>query len=60
MVTGWSGIPKLPSPAVGAVLGTIAGTLVLQRLPERTFRISVDVLIIALGLFMLSRAFGGR
>lgn len=42
--------------SVGAVMGTVAGTFILQRLPERTFRVSVDVLIIALGLFMLTRA----
>ncbi len=42
--------------SAAAVLGTIVGALILRRLPERLFRYSVDLLIITLGLFMLSRA----
>jgi len=46
--------------SIGAVGGTIVGTRILHHLPERVFRISVDILLVALGLFMLTRALRGN
>lgn len=45
--------------SVAAILGTIAGTLILHKLPERVFRLSVDVLLVGLGLYMMRRAVAG-
>jgi uncharacterized membrane protein YfcA len=42
--------------SVGCVIGTLAGKAVLLRLPERTFRITVYLLILALGLYTLISA----
>ncbi len=44
--------PVLVVLAAGVIVGTLGGTRVLGRLPERTFRRSVGVLLIALGVFM--------
>ncbi|MEK6772774.1 MAG: sulfite exporter TauE/SafE family protein [Bdellovibrionota bacterium] len=43
----WIGISTL-----GVVIGTLLGTKLLKRLPERTFRRTVSVLIFLLGGFM--------
>jgi uncharacterized membrane protein YfcA len=44
--------PLIAVLAIGVVLGTLAGTAALGRIPERTFRRSVGLLLIALGAFM--------
>ena len=44
--------PVLLVLTAGVVIGTLGGTSVLGRLPERAFRRAVGVLLIALGVFM--------
>jgi uncharacterized protein len=44
--------------AAGVVLGTVAGARVLRRMPEKVFRPIVSALILALGLYMLTRVAG--
>lgn len=46
--------PLIAIAAAGVVLGTIFGTRLLKRIPERTFRILVSGLILALGVYMLA------
>ncbi len=41
--------------SVGVVVGTIAGQPLLRRIPERTFRAVVGLIILALGVWMLLR-----
>jgi uncharacterized protein len=45
--------PEIVAATVGVLLGTFAGVRVLRRIPERVFRPSVSILIIALGVYML-------
>ncbi len=40
---------------IGVVVGTFAGQPVLRRIPERTFRAVVGLIILALGIWMLAR-----
>ena len=40
---------------VGVVIGTVLGAKLLRRLPERSFRQVVSMLILALGVFMTYR-----
>jgi uncharacterized protein len=47
--------PIITLSTVGVVIGTLAGSLVLERIPERTFKRLVSALIFCLGLFMLFR-----
>jgi uncharacterized protein len=47
------GLIALATP--GVVIGTWAGTVLLRRLPERTFRTAVAVLLLTLGIAMLYR-----
>ena len=62
LATQWRDIariwPLLLLSTVGIVIGTALGTRVLGRLPERTFRRVIAVLLLALGLYMI--AAGGR
>jgi uncharacterized membrane protein YfcA len=44
--------PVLVILTLGVVIGTLGGTAVLGRLPERAFRRAVGVLLVALGVFM--------
>jgi hypothetical protein len=44
--------PVLVVLCAGVVAGTLGGTTLLGRLPERTFRRAVGVLLVALGVFM--------
>ncbi|HMJ83259.1 MAG TPA: TSUP family transporter [Vicinamibacterales bacterium] len=39
----------------GVVLGTLSGTRLLKRIPEKAFRTIVSLLILALGFYMLVR-----
>ena len=43
---------------VGVIAGTLIGTPLLSRLPERWFKRSVAILLIGLGAYMLVRAVG--
>ncbi len=47
----WIGISSL-----GVVIGTLLGTKVLKRLPERQFRRTVSALILLLGIFMIYKS----
>jgi uncharacterized protein len=40
---------------VGVVAGTLGGTRLLRRIPQRTFDVLVSTLIIALGIYMLGK-----
>ena len=40
--------------SLGAMLGTLLGKRVLGRLPERVFRMTVSLLILGLGIYMLA------
>lgn len=44
--------PAILAMTVGVVIGTLGGTAVLGRIPERTFRRAVGVLLVALGIYM--------
>jgi uncharacterized protein len=48
--------PLIALSTAGVVAGTVAGTWLLQRLPEREFRPILAVLLLALGMWMLFRA----
>ena len=39
----------------GVIVGTLFGTRLLKRIPEKTFRVVVSVLILGLGIYMLAR-----
>jgi uncharacterized membrane protein YfcA len=47
--------PVLAAATAGVVVGTLAGERVLKRIPEPVYRRVVAGLVLALGLFMLSR-----
>lgn len=47
--------PLLLATVAGVVVGTLVGERVLGRIPERIFRTVVAVLIVALGIYMLTR-----
>lgn len=47
--------PLLLLAVAGVVVGTLAGERVLGRIPERVFRTVVALLILALGVYMLTR-----
>ena len=49
--------PLVMMASVGVILGTAVGTRVLGRLPERTFRRLLAILLIVLGVYMIV---GGR
>lgn len=48
-------VPVIALAAVGALIGTFVGKGLLIRLPERVYRKSVSVLILALGVYMMLR-----
>ncbi len=58
LATQWREIvevwPLLLAATVGVVIGTALGTRLLGRLPQRTFRRAIAVLLLALGLYMTS------
>jgi len=47
--------PAIVVASAGAVVGTIAGERVLERIPPRLFRRLVAILVVALGVYMFSR-----
>jgi hypothetical protein len=57
LVTQWHDIldvwPLLLAATVGVVIGTAAGARLLQRISQRIFRRSIDVLLCALGIYMV-------
>jgi uncharacterized membrane protein YfcA len=63
LATQWQEIgavwPLVLTATTGVVIGTAAGTKVLGRLPERTFRRAVAVLLVSLGLYMALAGGGG-
>lgn len=48
--------PTIATTAAGVVLGTLFGTRLLKRIPEKTFRTIVSLLILGLGIYMLVSA----
>jgi len=36
------------------VIGTLSGTRLLKRIPEKAFRMIVSLLVLALGIYMLT------
>jgi len=49
--------PLIVLLAVGAIVGTVLGGLTLRRMSEALFRRAVGVLLLALGVYTLARAF---
>lgn len=47
--------PVLIAATVGALLGTLAGARVLKQIPEAIYRRIISALILALGVYMLTR-----
>jgi hypothetical protein len=60
LATQWRDIaglwPSLAAATLGVVVGTALGARALGRLPQRTFRRVVAVLLLALGVYMLAAA----
>lgn len=50
--------PLVAVATLGTLLGTVAGASLLRKVPEALYRRVVSVIILALGVFMLSRANG--
>jgi uncharacterized membrane protein YfcA len=48
-------LPQIAIATAGAIIGTLSGTRVLKRIPENVFRTIVSLLILALGIYMLTR-----
>jgi uncharacterized membrane protein YfcA len=51
--------PLIVVAAVGVVVGTLLGGRVLRRIPETIFRRVVSAIILALGVYMLYKAYTG-
>src|SRR5262245_12841768 len=51
IVRAW---PFVAAATVGALVGTIVGERILRRVPERVFRVTVSILVLALGLAFLT------
>jgi uncharacterized protein len=45
--------PLVLTATIGVIVGTLAGKPLLQRIPEKTFRTIVSVIILALGIWLL-------
>ena len=45
--------PSMLLATIGVVIGTLVGKPLLQRIPEKTYRVIVSVIIFALGVWML-------
>lgn len=56
-ITQWRDIagvwPQVLVATVGAVIGTVAGRRVLGRMPQRAFRRTIALLLVALGVYMI-------
>jgi uncharacterized membrane protein YfcA len=50
--------PLVVAATAGALVGTIAGERILRRVPERIFRLTVSILVLALGLAFLAGVAG--
>lgn len=50
LVSAW---PAMLLATIGVVVGTLAGKPLLRRIPERSYRTIVSVIILALGIWML-------
>jgi uncharacterized protein len=48
----WANAPVLVFATAGVVVGTFGGTSLLLRLPPRTFRRTIGIVLLALGLWM--------
>src|SRR5262245_29712834 len=48
-------VPAIALATTGAVVGTLAGERILSRIPRPLFRRLVAMLVLALGIYMLSR-----
>jgi len=48
--------PMIAIAAAGVIVGTLFGTSLLKRIPERPFRMLVSLLILGLGIYMLVSA----
>jgi len=61
LVTEFRGIlsawPLLVAAIIGVLLGTFWGVRLLRRIPERIYRKLLDVLILALGIYMVAHGF---
>ena len=44
----------VPVASLGVVVGTLAGTRVLGRLPEKTFRRVLAIFLLLLGIYMIA------
>ncbi len=51
--------PVIVVAAIGVVVGTLVGGRVLRRIPESIFRRVVSAIILALGVYMLYKAYSG-
>ncbi|HEX2218837.1 MAG TPA: sulfite exporter TauE/SafE family protein [Gemmatimonadales bacterium] len=45
--------PQVLTATIGVIVGTVAGRRTLERMPQRAFRRTVAVLLVALGLYMV-------
>lgn len=48
----WAIWPALVAMTIGVIAGTLGGTAVLGRIPDRSFRRAVGVLLVTLGIYM--------
>jgi uncharacterized membrane protein YfcA len=57
--TQWSSLlqrwPHVVIALVGVIVGTLAGTRLLRRIPEGIFKRAVGLLVLAIGIYMLVR-----
>lgn len=52
--------PTIAWATIGVLLGTLGGTRLLKKIPERVFRRVVAVIILTLGVFMLYSGLSGK
>ena len=45
--------PTVVIATVGVIVGTLIGKPILQRIPEKTYRFLLSLLVLALGVWML-------
>jgi uncharacterized protein len=63
LATQWNELGRtwvsIVTATAGVLVGTLSGVRVLRRLSERTFRTSVALLILALGVYMVAKGLSG-